>query len=71
MSKSLDTLQEEALGLSADERALLVERLIVSLEPESSLQDAWVAEALRRETDPASADVPGNAAVARARASLA
>ena len=71
MSKSLDTLQEEALSLSADERALLVERLIVSLEPESSLQAAWVDEALRRETDPTSADVAGDAALARARASLA
>ena len=71
MSKSLDTLQEEALGLSADERALLVERLIVSLEPESSVQDAWVKEALRRETDPASVDLPGGVALARARASLA
>ena len=71
MPKSLDALQEEALGLSPDERALLVERLIVSLEPEASLQEAWVAEALRREASPAISDVPGSAAIARVRASLA
>ena len=44
------TLQEAALGLPADERAALAEKLLSSLdEPsEAELERTWLAEAARR-----------------------
>jgi hypothetical protein len=51
MSTPIHELEAQILRLDAVDRAHLLERLIRSFEPDSALQDAWVAEALRREGD--------------------
>ena len=71
---SIHELEAEMLGLSPADRAHLLERLIDSFEPDTKVQDAWVVEALRRESEVASgkvALVSGEDAVARIRARIA
>lgn len=73
MATSIHELEAEVLNLSATDRARLLERLIESFEPESMVQDAWVAEAIRREAEVLSgkvALVPGGEAIARVRARI-
>jgi putative addiction module component (TIGR02574 family) len=68
---SIDELEAEVLRLGAEDRARLLERLIASFEPDSRVERAWVAEALRREAEISSGKVklvPGAEAVARVRA---
>ncbi len=48
MAHTYHEIEAEALGLKADERALLLERLIQSFEPGNAIEAAWVSEALRR-----------------------
>jgi len=72
--KPVEDLQAEVLNLPPAERALLLERLIVSLDADPEIQRAWVQEAQRRDTEIESgavAPVPGEEALARIRASLA
>ena len=67
-------LEAEVLSLGATDRAHLLDRLIVSFEPRSKVQDARVSEALRREAEVQAGTVslvPGQEAVARVRARLA
>lgn len=74
MSIPVSELEAELLGLPPEERARLLERLIESFEPESRVQDAWVALARRREAEVKAgkvALVPGTEAVARIRARIA
>ena len=73
MPTSIHELEAEVLNLNPVDRARLLERLIESFEPDSQVQNAWVAEALRREAEVLSgkvALVPGEEAVARIRARI-
>jgi putative addiction module component (TIGR02574 family) len=74
MSIPLHELEAEVLSLAADDRARLLERLIESFEPDTNVERAWIAEALRREADVKaglSRMVPGDEALQRVRARLA
>jgi putative addiction module component (TIGR02574 family) len=51
MSSTVETLEAEALQLSAAERARLVERLIASLDIDPEVEDAWAAEVERRNAE--------------------
>jgi putative addiction module component (TIGR02574 family) len=71
MSSTLESLETEALRLSATERARLVERLIASLDIDPEVEVAWAAEVERRNAEIESgavALVPGEEALARLKA---
>ena len=51
MSSTVETLEAEALQLSAAERARLVERLIASLDIDPEVEAAWAAEVERRNAE--------------------
>jgi len=73
MSTPLHELEAEVLALAAEDRAHLLERLIESFEPDTNVERAWIAEALRREADVkagTSRMVPGAEALERVRARL-
>jgi putative addiction module component (TIGR02574 family) len=73
MPTSMHELEAHVLSLSAEDRAHLLERLIESFEPDSNVERAWIAEALRREADVkagVSAMVSGREALQRIRARL-
>jgi hypothetical protein len=44
MSSILERLEAEALQLSLEERARLVEKLIASLDVDPEVEEAWAAE---------------------------
>ena len=70
----LPELEAEALALAAEDRARLLELLIESFEPDTNVERAWVAEALRREADVKAGRsnlVPGAEALRRIRARIA
>jgi hypothetical protein len=74
MPSHIYDLEAEVLNLGSAERAHLLERLIESFEPSSKVQDAWVSEALRRESEVQTGMVslvPGQDVVTRIRARLA
>jgi putative addiction module component (TIGR02574 family) len=74
MNDTLRELQEKVLTLPSDERAVLAELLLASLEPKSSAQRAWAELASRRRADVIvgkTSMVPGAQALARIRAKLA
>lgn len=74
MPATVQELEAEVLSLSASDRARLLERLIDSFEADSATEAAWVAEALRRESEVSSGKVKlisGEEAVARIRQKLA
>ena len=48
---TVETLEAEALQLSAAERARLVERLIASLDADPEIEEAWAAEVERRHAE--------------------
>lgn len=68
MSITVEILEAEALNLPVAERARLIEKLIVSLDTEPDVEDAWAAEVERRhaqiESDAVSL-LPGAETVAR------
>jgi putative addiction module component (TIGR02574 family) len=71
MSSTLETLEAEALRLSAAERARLVERLIASLDIDPELEEAWAVEVERRNAEIESgavALISGPEALARLKA---
>lgn len=71
MSVSIEELEAEALGLSAAQRARLVEKLIASLDLEPEIENAWAAEVERRHAEIESGAValrPGPETLARLRA---
>jgi hypothetical protein len=73
MNIPLHELEAQVLALEAHDRARLLERLIVSFEPDSKVEKAWIDEALRREAQVkagSSRMVPGDEAIAHARARL-
>ena len=51
MSSTVEELEAEALRLSSGERARLVERLIVSLDTDPEIEEAWAAEVERRHAE--------------------
>ena len=74
MPTPLHELEAEILSLAAEDRARLLERLIESFEPDTNVERAWVAEALRREADVKAGRsnlVPSAEALRRVRAKLA
>ena len=48
MSRQLEVIEEQALKLSAEERAQLADRLISSLFGDHEVEEAWAAEVERR-----------------------
>ena len=74
MTTPVHDLEAEVLGLPAEDRARLLERLIASFDPQSRAQKAWMDLALKRQQGVHSGDtemVPGVDAIARIRARLA
>ena len=74
MITPVEELAAQALLLPPEDRARLVERLIVSFEPRSAAQAAWSDLARTRREEVMSGRVsmvPGDEALARVRARLA
>ena len=68
MPSTVETLEAEALQLSAAERARLVERLIASLDIDPEVEEAWAAEVERRNAEIESGTIsliPGPEALAK------
>jgi len=73
MSNQLEAVQAQALMLSAEERALLADRLIASLFKSDDVEHAWAAEVERRIAEIEGGRtqlVPASDAIARARAAI-
>lgn len=75
MPMTIDQLAAEALALPSEERALLADRLVESLDSAEAnrLDQLWAAEAKRRRNDVRKGSVetiPGDEALARVRRSL-
>lgn len=75
MPMTIEQLAEEALALSTEQRALLADRLVESLDAGevSRLDQLWAAEAKRRRDEVRQGRVqtiPGDEALARVRRSL-
>jgi putative addiction module component (TIGR02574 family) len=73
MSLTIELLEAEALQLSAADRALLVERLIASLDADPEVEEAWAAEVERRHAEIESDTVtllPGAETLAKLRAEI-
>ena len=73
MTTPVHDLAAEILELPAEDRAKILELLIVSFEPKSNAQRAWMDLALRRRDEVQSgkvAMVPGDEALARVRARM-
>jgi putative addiction module component (TIGR02574 family) len=51
MPPTVETVEAAALQLTAPERALLVERLIASLDADPEVEAAWAAEVERRNAE--------------------
>lgn len=71
MSTNVEELEAEALGLPAAQRALLVEKLIASLDVEPDIEAAWADEVERRHAEIEAGTVallPGAETMARLRA---
>lgn len=73
MGIQLETLEAEALKLTAGERAAFAQLLIASLDEDAEIEEAWIAEAERRVADVESGTVqviPISEALAQTRAAL-
>ena len=71
MPTHIEVLEAEVLSLSIAERSRLLERLVASLDSDPEIEEAWIAEAGRREAEISNgsiAAVPGDEAIARLRA---
>ena len=51
MTPTVETVEADALQLTPAERALLVERLIASLDADPEIEAAWTAEVERRHAE--------------------
>ena len=51
MSTTLEALEAEVLKLAPSEKSHLLERLIVSLDEDIEVEEAWAREADRREAE--------------------
>lgn len=70
MSASIQKLETEILKLAPSERAHLLECLIDSFEPDTTVGDTWIEEAQQRRDEVSSGAaslVPGDEAIARVR----
>jgi putative addiction module component (TIGR02574 family) len=73
ISSQLETLEAQALKLTAEERAQLADRLIASLFEDNEVEEAWATEVERRIEEIESGRVqlvPAADAIARARAAI-
>lgn len=73
MSTPFAALEEEALKLSPEERALLADHLLASLGPQGEVEAAWAEEAERRLAEVESGRaplVPLEQALTRARQAI-
>ena len=73
MSTTLDALEAEVLNLPLADRSRLLDRLIVSLDADRAVEEAWMQEAKRRDEEIESGAVqaiPGDLVLARLRAEL-
>ena len=73
MSTVFEALEAEVLKLPSSERSRLLERLIVSLDEDADVEEAWALEADRREAelDSGAVDaVAGDEMMERLRATL-
>jgi putative addiction module component (TIGR02574 family) len=74
MTPTIETVEADALQLSATDRALLVERLIASLDADPEIEEAWAAEVERRHAEIESGAVtllPGPETLAQLKAEFA
>ena len=74
MSTALDSVTADALKLSAEERAALIERLVDTVLPAPPLHPSWDAEIDRRAADMAAGTtqcMPAEAVLADLRALIA
>lgn len=74
MTIPVEVLEAEVLSLPAPLRSRLLDKLIASLDTDPEWEEAWAAEADRREAAIASGQanwIPGDVALAGARAKLA
>ena len=74
MPTLLEALEAEVLKLAPSERSHLLERLIISLDEDAEVEEAWTREADRREAEIDSGVVdaiPGDEMMERLRARLA
>ncbi len=72
MSMNVQQIEVEALSLPSEDRAILVDRLVESLNPspDSSIHQLWAAEALRRLNEVRSGvvkTIPSDEALARVK----
>lgn len=75
MSRTVEEIVDDALGLPSEARALLADRLVESLDPaeDGQVRRLWAAEALRRRDevrDGRVRTVPAEEALARVRRTL-
>ena len=73
MSNLLESIEAQALMLSAEERAQLADRLVASLFKEQEIEDSWAAEVERRIEEIESGHarlIPAADSIARARAAI-
>ena len=73
MSIPVEVLEVEVLNLSPAERSRLLDRLLLSLDPDPEWEEAWAQEADRREaeiTAGRAAWLPGEEVVARLQTKL-
>jgi len=69
MSSQLESVEAEAIKLTAEERAQLPDRLIARLFEDAEIEDAWEAEVERRIAEieaGRSTLIPASEAIARA-----
>lgn len=74
MSTPVETLANEVLGLSPEDRARLLDQVIESLDADRNRDAAWDALAANRDAEVESGQsqpVPGEEVLARLRAELA
>ena len=70
MPSSVIDIEKHALGLTPEQRVHLADKLLASLAPDSEVEEAWSAEALRRLEEMENGSVtavPVEDAIARAR----
>ncbi len=73
MTTTIETLEAEVLKLAPSERSRLLERLIISLDEDAEVEEAWAKEADRRQAELDSGAVkavPGDQMMERLRARL-
>ena len=63
MPRPIEKIEAEVLELDEQDRARLVQRLLLSLEPvaedQAEVERAWIEEALRRDAEMESGEVEG------------